>query len=262
MGSSSGQPGARLGDVDTGHPGSGPTAITSGSPNVRYNGKPAARMGDSLAPHHPGRRSIVEGVSSVRINGRPAARVTDKINCGGKMAVGSPNVRIGDNPKLLSRMEITFNPRGRMTVTQPKARFVAPPPVIKMGTLVTTPPQHLVATAPNKQTSPAQKAEEWVVDVTVEDFYDFTLASVSQAPLCQDSCQLWTIEDNGGVYRQSIPLAGKAKAGSDQQVFAVKFTSVIPDHRYACVVAKADGESLVVFEDRLITLSAGAARKQ
>ncbi len=100
MGSKSKQPAARLGDIDTGHPGAPPTPIITASTNVFTNGIPAGRKGDQLAPHHPGIRLITEGSSSVHINGRPAARVTDAINCGGKMAIGSGNVFIGDDPQL------------------------------------------------------------------------------------------------------------------------------------------------------------------
>ena len=36
------------------------------------------------------------------INGKPATRVSDAISCGGKVALGSGNVLIGDSPKLLN----------------------------------------------------------------------------------------------------------------------------------------------------------------
>jgi len=60
MGSKSKQAAARLGDIDTGHPPSPPTPIITGSTNVLTNGRPAARKGDKLVPHHPGdRKSVV-----------------------------------------------------------------------------------------------------------------------------------------------------------------------------------------------------------
>jgi uncharacterized Zn-binding protein involved in type VI secretion len=89
------QPSARLGDIDTGHPGAGPTPIITASSDVKINGIPAARKGDQLKKHHKGIRVIVQGSSNVNINGRPAARVTDNINCGGKINVGAPNVFVG-----------------------------------------------------------------------------------------------------------------------------------------------------------------------
>lgn len=99
MGSKSKQAAARLGDIDTGHPPSPPTPVITGSTNVLTNGRPAARKGDKLVPHHPGIRTITEGSASVLINGKNAARVSDGINCGGKIIVGSGNVLIGDKPE-------------------------------------------------------------------------------------------------------------------------------------------------------------------
>ena len=55
-----------------------------------------------ISKYPPHGRSIAEGSSSVLINGKPAARVSDAISCGGKVALGSGNVLIGDSPKLLN----------------------------------------------------------------------------------------------------------------------------------------------------------------
>jgi len=110
MGSKSGQPAARLGDIDTGHPPSPPTPVITASSNIIINGKPAARKGDMLAPHHPGVRIITEGSGSCLLNGRPAARVTDAINCGGKMAIGSGDVIIGDKPSPIKPRAVKIPP--------------------------------------------------------------------------------------------------------------------------------------------------------
>ncbi|MGH1441592.1 MAG: PAAR domain-containing protein [Cellvibrionaceae bacterium] len=91
-----GKPAGRLGDIGSGHGKCSPTPITSGSGDVTINGKPAARVGDSLKRHCKHGRSIAAGSSSVTINGRPAARVGDAIACGGKVAAGSGDVTIGD----------------------------------------------------------------------------------------------------------------------------------------------------------------------
>ena len=79
-----------------------PSPIISASSNVFINGQPAARLGDSVAPHgcsncppHP--RTIASGSASVFINGRPAARIGDAVNCGGVIISGSANVIIGDS---------------------------------------------------------------------------------------------------------------------------------------------------------------------
>ncbi|MBX2808901.1 MAG: PAAR domain-containing protein [Cellvibrionaceae bacterium] len=127
MDSKNRQAAARLGDKDTGHPGAPPTPIITGSPDVLINGKPAARLGDKLQKHHKGERRIVEGVNSVLINGLPAVRISDAINCGGVINEGSPNVFIGDKPKLTPPITINLPkivfPRERQTATPSEADF-------------------------------------------------------------------------------------------------------------------------------------------
>lgn len=93
---SNGMPAARVGDQDTGHGKHGPTPITTGAASVTIGGKSAARIGDMLAPHHPGVRVIMKGSATVTIEGKPAARVGDPINCGGVIAAGDGSVKIGD----------------------------------------------------------------------------------------------------------------------------------------------------------------------
>lgn len=97
---------ARLTDAGSGHECFPPSPVISGSPDVTINGLPAARVGDSLAPHacscgeghgtHS--RTIAAGSSSVLINGKPAARTGDGISCGGVIISGSGDVIIGDTP--------------------------------------------------------------------------------------------------------------------------------------------------------------------
>jgi len=100
-----GKPAGRLGDIGSNHGAWHPSPITSGSGDVITNGRPAARLGDSLAPHvkpksKPHGRSIAAGASQVFINGKPAARIGDAISCGGNVSTGSGNVFIGDSPVL------------------------------------------------------------------------------------------------------------------------------------------------------------------
>ena len=71
-----------------------PTPIISGSGDVSTNGKPAARVGDSLVPHAKPKSpshgcSIQAGASNVFINGRLATHVDDPIDCGGKVSTAS-----------------------------------------------------------------------------------------------------------------------------------------------------------------------------
>lgn len=99
---------ARMGDIGSGHGCFPPTSITAGSPNVSIEGSPAARLGDSLAPHDCGNcashgRAIAVGSGSVSINGKPAARVSDAIDCGGVIVSGAGTVSIGNQGPAPSR---------------------------------------------------------------------------------------------------------------------------------------------------------------
>lgn len=89
-----------LGDMGSDHEGFPPTPVIAGSPDVLINGKPAARVGDPLAPHskpkhppHP--RTIAAGSGTVMINGKPAAITSGAISCGG-VTIGSADVVVGE----------------------------------------------------------------------------------------------------------------------------------------------------------------------
>jgi len=71
--------------------------ITTGSPDVYTNGRPAARATLSvvLCAKHAPPPLVAEGSSSVYINGMPASRVGDRTTCGAKINAGSSNVFIG-----------------------------------------------------------------------------------------------------------------------------------------------------------------------
>lgn len=95
-----------LGDLGSDHEGFPPTPVIAGSPDVMVDGRPAARVGDPLAPHskpkhspHP--RTITGGSATVMINGKPAAVTGGAISCGG-VTVGSGSVVIGDTHTLAS----------------------------------------------------------------------------------------------------------------------------------------------------------------
>lgn len=109
-----GKPAGRLGDIGSNHGAYPPTPITSGSSDVLINGKPAARVGDSLAPHKKPKspmhgRTIASGSSSVFINGKPAATVGSSISCGGTVIIGSGNVSIGDSPVLMKPTDTSIS---------------------------------------------------------------------------------------------------------------------------------------------------------
>lgn len=144
---------ARLTDTGSGHDCFPPSPVTSGSPDVKINGLPAARVGDTLEPHscscggghgsHP--RTIVAGSSSVRINGRPAARTGDAIDCGGVLISGSGNVNIGEYASSLlagAGSGTSGNGNRNESAAQPTKRAVSRFPLLIMATtpaLKTTP---------------------------------------------------------------------------------------------------------------------------
>ncbi|WP_261887487.1 type VI secretion system PAAR protein [Vibrio aerogenes] len=90
----------KVGNIGSDHDGFPPTPVTAGSPTVKFDGIPAARVGDPLAPHskpkhppHP--RSISSGSSTVMIDGKPASMTGCSVSCGGTL-IGGGTVNIGD----------------------------------------------------------------------------------------------------------------------------------------------------------------------
>lgn len=76
--------------------------IAQGSSDVRINGRPAARDGDSSTPHkRPGGKKCsvhtanIQASRSVRINGRAIACVGDRLGDCTSIAQGSNNVFVG-----------------------------------------------------------------------------------------------------------------------------------------------------------------------
>jgi uncharacterized Zn-binding protein involved in type VI secretion len=90
----------RVGDICSGHGCWPPRPCLTGSPNVRANGLPLHRLGDSWAFHckpcgkNPACHDavLVRASSTIRINGIPAARVGDPLSCGSVCSTGSPTV--------------------------------------------------------------------------------------------------------------------------------------------------------------------------
>lgn len=91
---------ATVGDIGTDHDGFPPTLIIEGSQNIIIDNKPAARVGDALAPHAkpgslPHDRAITTGSKTVFFNGKPAALTGSEVGCGG-VIIGGSSVIIGD----------------------------------------------------------------------------------------------------------------------------------------------------------------------
>jgi uncharacterized Zn-binding protein involved in type VI secretion len=77
---------ARVGD-----PGSHGGKIATGSSTVSWNGRKAARVGDTYACALHGPNPIVTGSPRLDLEGRKAARVGDKTACGATIVDGSPD---------------------------------------------------------------------------------------------------------------------------------------------------------------------------
>lgn len=102
------KPAARLSDpTSCPHTGHGTNPIVQGSPDVLFDGLPAARMNDKSACDSP---LVSELSSTVFINGQPAATVGSKGAHGNVVIGGSGTVIIGD--------------------THTPAEFIAPTPVL------------------------------------------------------------------------------------------------------------------------------------
>ncbi|MCK6710110.1 DUF6531 domain-containing protein [Enterobacter cloacae] len=74
--------------------------ITSGSPNVFINSKPAAIATDSAVKcSDDGSQQMAEGSKRVSVNSQPASRIGDRTTCDAKVMTGSDNVFIGGDPQ-------------------------------------------------------------------------------------------------------------------------------------------------------------------
>lgn len=89
------KPAARKGDPANHKKGSS-SPIVDGSGNVWINNLKAARKDADVSLHGKKPEPIAQGSGSVFINNLNAARKGDKMECGGEIAAGSPDVFIGD----------------------------------------------------------------------------------------------------------------------------------------------------------------------
>lgn len=71
-----------------------PGVVTGGAAGVTFNGKPAARQGDTTSDG----TVIVEGSPNVFINGKPAAVMSGKTGCGGVVVGGAGGIYINGKP--------------------------------------------------------------------------------------------------------------------------------------------------------------------
>ncbi len=90
----------RQGDCCTGHDACQAVPLAEFSPDVNINGHGAGRLGDHYSSHgcatHSGHQDMITGGSAtVFIDGKPAARVGDSVAIGGAVRDGSGDVFIG-----------------------------------------------------------------------------------------------------------------------------------------------------------------------
>ena len=126
----------KLGDIGTDHDGFPPTKVIAGSPDVFFDGKPAARVGDPLEPHDKPKnpkhsRAIATGSSTVFVNGKPAALTGGKVSCGG-ITVGSGTVNISDQtsgarvvPPVVEPFNIQLAIKDKAGTPIPNYHFIA-----------------------------------------------------------------------------------------------------------------------------------------
>lgn len=91
---------ARKSDTCTGHADYPSRPSVQGSPDVFLEGLAALRQGDAWAVHcnpeplcHGGAQA--DGSSTVFVNGRPLARIGDSVSCGSSVATGASTVFAG-----------------------------------------------------------------------------------------------------------------------------------------------------------------------
>lgn len=102
---------ATIGDIGTDHDGFPPTPIITGSLDIIIDDKPAARVGDALAPHakpknSPHARTITSGSASVFFNGKAAAITGSEVSCGGVIIGGSSVIIGGMAPSATTPLNI------------------------------------------------------------------------------------------------------------------------------------------------------------
>lgn len=95
-----GIPVVRLTDTDTGHDACPPTQIIAAASKTNVNNLPLGRITDPLGSHgcvvHPTHGRTIAGNCSATVfcEGLAVAKIGSTIDCGGSMAVGSPNVNV------------------------------------------------------------------------------------------------------------------------------------------------------------------------
>ena len=86
------------------------------------------------------------------------------------------------------------------------------------------------------------------IKVQIETFYDMSLVEN-----WDDKCILWSVEDEGSVYKHEIPLTDTTFVEKEDKHIKVLFEEVLADHKYSCVIDQGDNKSIVLFQNLEIT---------
>lgn len=86
------------------------------------------------------------------------------------------------------------------------------------------------------------------IDITVEIHYDLSLPEV-----WDDNCRLWTASDDGATYDDLIPLTDNSKVTQDGNMIQIRFSRVITNKHYSCLIDQGDDATIVVFENVTVT---------
>lgn len=82
----------------------------------------------------------------------------------------------------------------------------------------------------------------------IETYYDLEPESA-----WDDLCILWTVDDDGAIYNQTIQLTNESLVERSKKTIKVRFENVIPDFRYSCIIKQADEKSIALFQNLFIT---------
>jgi uncharacterized Zn-binding protein involved in type VI secretion len=108
----------------------GGPVIGPGATTVLFEGKPAARVGDSCICVGV-TDQVVAGSSGVFVEGKPAVRVSDRCAHGGMIVTGCATVLIGESKPGVLRNAIMLNAYGKRDKEKGGRPFRKPPPAVR-----------------------------------------------------------------------------------------------------------------------------------
>lgn len=86
------------------------------------------------------------------------------------------------------------------------------------------------------------------IDVEVEIHYDLSLPDA-----WDDKCRLWTAADDGATYSESVQLTDGVKVICEGSKVQIRFSDVLVNKVYSCLIDQGDDATILVFENMTIT---------